>query len=161
MVRVDPDLVLAGTEPGDAVVEVVETDSEVAGIPPRRLEPETGLANDARSHQRQEVESDERRLLREFVERDIADSQDGDADGPIDREVALGISAENHRVKFSAAHDNRGVIREDVTFANETLLHLFIMPNELPLRFRRLSETLSSEPLAIGERVRRPIPSLA
>jgi hypothetical protein len=70
MVRVDSDLVLAGTESTDAVVQVVETHSEVTGIAPRRLEPETSLAKDACSHQGEEFESDEWRLLREFVRHD-------------------------------------------------------------------------------------------
>ena len=61
--------------------------------------------------------------------RDVAQSQDRDAEGPIDHEIALGISAEDHRVKFAAAHDYGGVVPERVAFTNEPLLHLLIMPN--------------------------------
>lgn len=82
----------------------------------------------------------------------------------VHREVALGISPEDHRVKFSAAHDTRVVVRERVTLTNEAVLHLLIMPNgPLPARARgpttacgrSLDRGGSSSLTSPGERRRR------
>jgi hypothetical protein len=72
MVRVGPSLVLAGAQVHDALLQVVERDREVPRIAARWLQPEPSGAENAHPHERQYLEADERRQLRQLVDGDVA-----------------------------------------------------------------------------------------
>jgi hypothetical protein len=89
MVRVLPAAVLAGFEPGDPGVEVVEGDGEVPRVPSGGLEAEARGTQVADANQRQDLEADQGRLLRQFVDRGVASREHRDAVLAVDRVVAL------------------------------------------------------------------------
>ena len=68
IIRVDDGAVFAAAEPFDAEVEVVEHDVEMAGVAAGRLEPQARSPECSDGDEREGLEADHRRLLRELVD---------------------------------------------------------------------------------------------
>lgn len=68
MIRVHPTAVLAASQLVAACFEVVESHGEVPQVPPRVLQPKPSGSENANADECQDLESDQRSLLRELVD---------------------------------------------------------------------------------------------
>ena len=79
MVRVDQYLMLAIAQLPEPLDEVVERDVVVARISPCRFEPQARIAENPDAHDRDSSEPDQRWQLHQLVDRQVTDSENGDA----------------------------------------------------------------------------------
>lgn len=95
----------------------------MAAVPTGRVEPKPSRPEHTDDDKGEDLEADERRLLRELIDRDIPGGEDGDALGAVERVVPEGVGSEHLDVELAAADDHNVVVGQVVASAKVPLLH--------------------------------------
>lgn len=123
MIRVRPTPMLTAAEPLDARIQVIEGHGEVPLTPTCGLQAEPRSPQYAHAYESQNLEVDERYLLRELIHRHIAGSENREAELAVDRVVPSGIGAKGLRVELAAPHHDDVCVVEAITQPYVSLLH--------------------------------------
>ena len=117
MVGVRHDLMRAADQPLHAVLQVIKAHGVVTRIAAGRLQPQSGGENVPDRRQAQSIEADQRYLLSELVDSDVADREDRDPVDAIDAVVAGRIRAQDPWVQVTAAYQPDIAVLQDIAVA--------------------------------------------